>query len=37
VDNGGTGDMACDHYHCWRDDVALMKEMELKAYRFSVA
>jgi beta-glucosidase len=37
VDNGDTGDVACDHYHRWRDDVALMKEMELKAYRFSVA
>ena len=37
VDNGDTGDVACDHYHRWRDDVALMKELGLKAYRFSVA
>jgi beta-glucosidase len=37
VDNGDTGDIACDHYHRWRDDVALMKEMGLKAYRFSTS
>jgi beta-glucosidase len=37
VDNGDTGDVACDHYHRWRDDVALMKEIGLKAYRFSIA
>jgi beta-glucosidase len=37
VDNGDTGDVACDHYHRWREDVALMKELELKVYRFSVA
>lgn len=35
--NGDTGDVACDHYHRWRDDVALMKSLGLKAYRFSVA
>jgi len=37
VDNGDTGDVACDHYHRWRDDLTLMKELELKAYRFSVS
>ena len=37
VDNGDTGDVACDHYHRWHEDVALMKEMGLKAYRFSIA
>jgi len=37
VANGETGDVACDHYHRWRDDVALMSELGLKAYRFSVA
>jgi beta-glucosidase len=37
VDNGDTGDVACDHYHHWREDVALLKDLELKAYRFSVA
>lgn len=28
---------ACDHYHRWREDVALMKQMGLKTYRFSVS
>ena len=32
-----TGDFAGDHYHRWRDDVALMKEMGVKAYRFSIS
>lgn len=35
--HGETGDVACDHYHRWREDVALMKEMGLKSYRFSVS
>ncbi|MBN1429925.1 MAG: beta-glucosidase [Anaerolineae bacterium] len=35
--DGLTGDVACDHYHRWQDDVALMKEIGLQAYRFSVA
>jgi len=30
------GDIACDHYHRYAEDVALMKSMGLKAYRFSV-
>ncbi|MGD2206424.1 MAG: GH1 family beta-glucosidase, partial [Anaerolineae bacterium] len=34
---GQTGDVTCDHYHRWREDVALMAELKLKAYRFSVA
>ena len=32
-----TGDIACDHYHRWREDVALMRELGLKAYRFSIS
>jgi 6-phospho-beta-glucosidase len=32
-----TGDVAVDHYHRYKEDVRLMKEMGLKAYRFSVA
>ncbi len=35
--NGDTGDVACDHYHLWRDDIGLMKELNLQAYRFSIA
>ena len=34
---GQTGDVACDHYHCFKDDVALMKGMSLPAYRLSVS
>ena len=37
VANGDTGDVACDHYHRYREDVALMAEIGLDAYRFSVA
>lgn len=37
VTNGDTGDVACDHYHLWREDVALMKELGLHAYRFSIS
>ena len=32
-----TGDTACDHYHRFKDDIKLMKQMGLKAYRFSVS
>lgn len=35
--NGDTGDVACDHYHRWREDIALMKSLGYKAYRFSLA
>jgi beta-glucosidase len=35
--NGETGDIACDHYNRWRDDVKLMSELGLTAYRFSIA
>ncbi len=34
---GDTGDVACDHYHRFREDVALMRAMGLKAYRFSIS
>ena len=37
IKNGDTGDVACDHYHRYKEDVAIMKEMGLKAYRFSIA
>ncbi len=32
-----TGRVACDHYHRMKEDVAMMKEMGLKAYRFSIS
>ncbi len=35
--NGDTGDVAADHYHRYREDVALMGELGLNAYRFSIA
>src|SRR5262245_17872671 len=34
---GHTGDVACDHYHRYAEDVALMKQIGLKAYRLSVS
>ncbi|WP_327130904.1 GH1 family beta-glucosidase [Streptomyces sp. NBC_01343] len=37
VDGGHTGDTACDHYHRWREDIALMRELGTNAYRMSVA
>ena len=35
--NGQTGAVACDHYHRMREDVALMKGLGLRGYRFSVS
>jgi beta-glucosidase len=37
VVGGDTGDVACDHYHRMRSDVALMAELGLTTYRFSVS
>jgi beta-glucosidase len=37
VANGDTGDVAADHYHRYRDDVALMTDLGIAAYRFSVS
>lgn len=37
VRNGDTGDVACDHYHRYRGDVALLAGLGLNAYRFSIA
>jgi beta-glucosidase len=37
ISNGDTGDVAADHYHRWREDVALMADLGLRMYRFSIA
>jgi beta-glucosidase len=37
VKNGDSGDIACDHYHRYRDDIKLMKDLGVTAYRFSIA
>jgi beta-glucosidase len=37
IENGDTGDIACDHYHRWQEDIDLMKAIQLDAYRFSIA
>lgn len=37
IENGQTCHTACDHYHRYKEDVALMKELGLKSYRFSIS
>ena len=37
IKNGDTGDVACDHYHRFKEDVQLMKKLGLNAYRFSIS
>ncbi|HEX5417078.1 MAG TPA: GH1 family beta-glucosidase [Chloroflexota bacterium] len=37
VAGGDTGDVACDHYHRWPEDVSLIRNLGFRAYRFSVA
>lgn len=37
TDNGDTGDVACDHYHRYESDIALMKDLGLDAYRLSIS
>lgn len=37
VVNGDNGDVACDHYHRYRDDVAMMADLGLQTYRFSTS
>ena len=37
IKNGDTGDVACDHYHRYEEDIALMRDMGVDAYRFSIS
>src|SRR5512142_1373744 len=37
IADGTTGDVACDHYHRYPQDIALMRRLGLKAYRFSTS
>src|SRR5262249_15419036 len=37
VDNGDTGNVACDHYHRHAEDVALMIKLGIRAYRLSIS
>ncbi|MGZ6378249.1 MAG: GH1 family beta-glucosidase [Candidatus Limnocylindrales bacterium] len=37
IADGSTGDIACDSYHRYRDDVALLAQLGLTAYRFSLS
>ncbi len=37
ITGGGTGDIACDHYHRWPEDIGLMKRLGVNSYRFSIA
>jgi beta-glucosidase len=37
IAGGQTGDVACDHYHLWQEDLLLLQRLNLTAYRFSIA
>lgn len=37
IKDGADCHTACDHYHRWREDVAMMRELGLKSYRFSIS
>lgn len=37
INDDSNGDISCDHYHLYREDVALMRDLNIKAYRFSVS
>ena len=37
IKGGDTGDVACDHYHLYRQDIALLQRLNQKSYRFSIS
>ncbi len=37
VENGDTGDPACEHYYRWREDLDLIQSLGLRGYRFSIS
>ena len=37
VAHGENGNVACDHYHHYKEDIALMKQLGFKSYRFSIS
>ena len=37
ITHGESGEVACDHYHRFREDVAVMREIGLKSYRFGIS
>lgn len=37
IKDGATGDVACDHYHRYREDISLMRSLNLNSYRFSIS
>jgi beta-glucosidase len=37
IKNGDTGDVACDHYHQFKEDVQIMRDLGMNSYRFSIS
>lgn len=37
IRGAGTGDVACDHYHLYKQDIAILKQLNQKSYRFSIS
>jgi beta-glucosidase len=37
IKGGDTGDVACDHYHLYKQDIAILKRLNQKSYRFSIS
>src|SRR5580698_6797440 len=37
IRGGATADVTCDHYHRYREDIAIVKRLNLKSYRFSIS